>query len=70
MLIGFTSYSGVDIDRDNGLMVDLADEDKSPYALTGTIKKVIFDLKPMTHEDEQALHEHASQVAIGQGAAG
>jgi hypothetical protein len=44
--IAFTSYSGMDIGRDNGLVVDLAYEDKAPYPFTGTAKKVIFDLKP------------------------
>jgi arylsulfatase len=68
--IGFTSYSGMDIGRDNGLVVDLAYENKAPYAFTGKLKKVVFDLKPMTHEDEMALHEHAAQVSIGHGAAG
>jgi arylsulfatase len=68
--VAFTSYSGMDIGRDNGLVVDLAYEDKAPYAFTGTVKKVVFDLKPLTHEDERALHEHTAQVAIGHGAAG
>ena len=48
----FTSYAGMDIGRDNGLVVDLAYEDKAPYAFTGTVKKVVFDLKPHAHEDE------------------
>ena len=34
------------------------------------MKKVIFDLRPVTHADEQALHEHAQAHAIGEGAAG
>lgn len=68
--LAFTSYSGMDIGRDNGLVVDREYEDKAPYAFTGTVKQVVFDLKPLTHEDEQALHEHTAQVAIGHGAAG
>jgi arylsulfatase A-like enzyme len=68
--LAFSSYSGMDIGRDNGLVVDLEYEDKAPYPFTGTIKKVTFDLKPATQEDEQALHEHASIQAVGQGAAG
>jgi len=68
--VAFSSYAGLDVGRDNGLVVDLAYEDKAPYAFTGTVKKVVFDLKPTTHEDEQALHEHAQTHAIGQGAAG
>jgi hypothetical protein len=68
--LAFSSYAGMDIGRDNGLVVDLAYEDKAPYPFTGTVKKVVFDLKPTTHEGEQALHEHEQVQAIGQGAAG
>ncbi len=68
--IAFSSYAGMDIGRDNGLVVDLAYEDRAPYAFTGTVQKVVFDLKPATHEDEKALHEHAQGQAVGQGAAG
>jgi arylsulfatase A-like enzyme/uncharacterized membrane protein len=73
--IAFTSYSGMDISRDNGLVVDRGYEDKAPYAFTGTVKNVVFDLKPAaakptTHADEQALHQHASHQAVAQGAAG
>jgi hypothetical protein len=60
----------MDIGRDNGLVVDRAYEDKAPYAFTGTVNKVVFDFKPVAHEDEQALHEHAQAQAVGQGAAG
>ena len=63
-----TSYAGMDVSRDNGLVVDLAYEDKAPYPFTGTVKKVVFDLKPPTsHDDEQALHEHASIHAVAHG---
>ena len=68
--VAFSSYAGMDVGRDNGLVVDRAYEDKAPYAFTGTVKKVVFDLKPATHDDERALHEHAQVQAIGQGAAG
>ncbi len=68
--IAFTSYAGMDIGRDNGLVVDLDYEDKAPYAFTGTVKEVIFDLKPAHAEAEVALHAHAAAQAIGQGAAG
>ncbi len=64
----FTTYAGMDIGRDNGGVVDLAYEDKAPYAFTGTVKNVVFDLKPSdTHEDEKALHEHQTKVAVAQG---
>jgi len=68
--IAFSSYAGLDVGRDNGLVVDLAYEDKAPYAFTGTVKQVVFDLQPATHEDEKTLHEHAQAHAIGHGAAG
>ena len=53
----FSGYAGMDIGRDNGLVVDRAYAEKAPYAFTGTVKKVLFDLKPAGHEDEKALHE-------------
>ena len=64
-----SSYAGMDISRDNGLVVDLAYEDKAPYAFTGTVKKVVFDLKPKptTSDDEMALHEHESLHAVAHG---
>jgi len=64
-----TSYAGMDVSRDNGLVVDLDYEDKAPYPFTGTVKKVVFDLKPKvtTPEDEQALHEHESIHAVAHG---
>jgi arylsulfatase len=64
----FTTYAGMDIGCDNGGVVDLAYEDKAPYAFTGTVKNVVFDLKPAgTHEDEKALHRHQTTVAVAQG---
>jgi len=66
----FTTYAGMDMGRDNGGVVDLAYEDRAPYAFTGTVKKVVFDLHPTSHEDEKALHEHAAVQAVGAGAAG
>jgi len=68
--VAFSSYAGMDVGRDNGLVVDLAYEDKAPYQFTGTVKKVMFDLKPATHEDERAIHEHAQIHGIGESAAG
>ena len=41
-----------------------------PAAFTGTVEQVVFDLRPATHEDEQALHEHAQKHGVGEGAAG
>jgi arylsulfatase len=66
----FTTDAGMDMGRDNGGVVDETYEDKAPYAFTGTLRKVVFDLKPMRHADEQALHEHAAMAGVGAGAGG
>ena len=67
----FTTYAGMDVGRDNGGVVDLAYEDRAPYAFTGTVKNVVFDLKPApTHEHEQELHKHLTHVAVAQGVHG
>ena len=42
----FTTYAGMDIGRDNGGGGDLAYEDRAPYTFIGTVKNVVFDLKP------------------------
>ncbi|OBK16687.1 arylsulfatase [Mycobacterium asiaticum] len=68
--LAFTSYAGLDVGRDNGLVVDREYEDKAPFAFTGTVKEVAFELQPATPDAEQALHEHASVQAVGRGAAG
>jgi hypothetical protein len=69
----FTTYAGMDVGRDNGGVVDLAYEKKAPYAFTGTIEEVVVDLNPAglsktpSHEDEKALHEHNTHVAVAAG---
>ena len=63
--IWFSVYAGMDIGRDNGNTVDSAYRDKAPYAFTGTVKKVVFDLKPAAHEHEKALHQTVHHVAVG-----
>jgi arylsulfatase len=68
--IAFTSYAGMDIGRDNGLVVDLDYEAKAPYAFSGKINNVAFDLKPGTHAEEKALQQHESDHAVGHGVAG
>lgn len=68
--VTFSLYAGMDIGRDNGLVVDRAYENKAPYKFTGTVKKVVFDLKPNTYEDEKELHEIEQQANIGHGASG
>ena len=66
----FTTYAGMDVGRDNGGVVDLAYEHKAPYAFTGTVKSVVFDLKPHPPEDEQALHQYHSHQTVAAGISG
>jgi hypothetical protein len=55
--IRFSGYAGMDVGRDNGGVVDLSYSDRGPFPFTGTIKKVVFDVKPhLAQEDEQAVH--------------
>jgi arylsulfatase len=64
--VRFTAYAGMDIGRDNGMPVDRSYADKSPFAFTGVVKKVVFDINPhQTDEHEQELHEHAQQALAG-----
>src|SRR5436190_1571084 len=65
---GFSGYAGMDIGRDNGLVVDRTYADKAPFAFTGTVKKVVFDVAPhLDADDEHGLHEHASQADTARG---
>jgi arylsulfatase A-like enzyme len=58
--IRFSAYAGMDIGRDNGGVVDLAYEDRKPFAFTGTVRKVVFDVKPhLSDQDELDLHAEA-----------
>jgi arylsulfatase len=66
----FTTYAGMDMGRDNGGVVDEDYVDKAPYAFTGKLRKVTFDLKPESAKTEQELHEHAAAQSVGGGAAG
>ena len=63
--IAFSTYAGMDIGRDNGLVVAREYHDKAPYAFTGTVRKVVYDLKPGTLSEETALHESAHHQAVG-----
>ena len=71
--ITFTSYAGMDIGRDNGLVVDRAYEDKAPYPFTGTVKQVVFDLNPVEaavkHSEAHDLHTHEQVQGVAAGAA-
>ena len=56
----FSGYSGMDIGRDNGLVVDRSYADKAPFAFTGEIKQVVFDVAPhLSEEDALATLEAA-----------
>ncbi len=58
--IRFSAYAGMDIGRDNGGVVDLAYEDRKPFEFTGTVKKVVFDIKPhLSDQDELDIHAEA-----------
>ena len=57
--IRFSGYAGMDIGRDNGGVVDRSYEDRKPFAFTGTVKKVTFDIKPHL-SDQDALNLHAA----------
>ena len=58
--VRFSGYAGMDIGRDNGGVVDRSYEDRKPFAFTGTIKKVVFDVNPHTSAEE--AHElHAAE---------
>ena len=66
----FTTYAGMDVGRDNGGVVDLDYEDRAPYAFTGTVRNVVFDLAPHAHDVEVDLHVATAQAALAHGAAG
>ena len=64
----FSAYAGMDIGRDNGGVVDRGYADQAPFAFTGSIKKVVFDIKPhLTGADEEALHESAHHGHVAHG---
>ncbi len=67
----FSGYAGMDVGLDNGLVVDRSYADKAPFAFTGTIKQVVFDVAPhLDDTDEHALHEHATQADTARGIGG
>ncbi len=57
--IRFSGYAAMDIGRDNGGIVDLSYDDRKPFPFTGTVKKVVFDIKPHVSEDDEAEVEQA-----------
>ncbi len=59
----FTTYAGMDMGRDNGGVVDLAYEDRAPYAFTGTLRNVVFDLEA----HEPGRRAGAPRASLGPG---
>jgi len=67
----FTVYSGMDIGRDNGLPVDLGYAKKLPFAFTGTVKRVIFDIpQPTDRKSAEALQRTVVQGKLARGITG
>jgi hypothetical protein len=66
----YTTYAGMDIGRDNGGVVDLAYEEKAPYPYSGTVKQVVFDLRPAAHDDQHALHAATQQAGVAHAVSG
>jgi len=58
----FSGYAGMDIGRDNGGVVDRSYASKAPFPFTGTIRKVVFDIKPHLEHEEADLHEAAQHA--------
>jgi len=57
--------------RHHGGVVDLAYEGRKPFALTGTVKEVVFDIKPHTsEEDELGMHAEAHRGSAANSLAG
>ena len=59
---------GAGTGRANGLVVDRSYAGKAPFAFTGTVKKVVFDVAPHPDgQDEDALYAHAHQARAARG---
>ncbi|GAA1660952.1 arylsulfatase [Microbacterium lacus] len=54
--IMFNGYSGMDIGRDNGEVVDPVYADRAPFAFAGGIHRVDFDVRQPGRREEAALH--------------
>ncbi len=60
----FSGYAGMDIGRDNGGVVDRSYASKAPFAFTGTVRKVVFDIKPHLDHEEAELHESTKNADV------
>ena len=54
--IMFSGYAGIDVGRDNGEVVDLAYEHLAPFAFTGDIHRVTFEVRPPGGQAARDLH--------------
>lgn len=64
----FTAYSGMDVGRDGGAVVERSYAAKAPFAFTGTVKQVVFDIVPLASaDDELAAHQAAVQGKVVSG---
>ncbi len=61
--IRFSGYAGMDIGRDNGGVVDPGYETRKPFAFTGKIRRVVFDVNP--HPSAEEAHGLHSAVHHG-----
>ena len=69
--VRFSGYSGMDIGCDNGLPVERAYADKSPFRFTGHIHRVTFDLRPhLSAQDEDKVQTARQHALVAHGAAG
>ena len=59
--IRFSAYAGMDIGRDNGGVVDLGYRSMAPFPFNGTVKKVVFDVKPHLSDEDEAAVSKAEQ---------
>lgn len=63
--VRFSAYSGMDIGKDNGEVVSRSYRSKAPFAFTGKIAKVEFDLAPKglsTRERQRLLEQRLIQA--------
>jgi hypothetical protein len=60
----FSGYAGMDIGRDNGGVVDRSYAAKAPFPFTGTVRKVVFDIKPHLDHEEADLHEATKNADV------
>ena len=66
--IRFSAYAGMDIGRDNGGVVDLGYADRAPFAFNGSVKKVVFDVRPhLSTDDEDSVHMAAQHGRAAHG---